>query len=144
MEISGGVGEVKIRMLLRDFDTARLADHAARAPPRGRRDRESFPQARIDFDIKRSYLNMADGLRGSRARSSMPIRPSPGWAAPPANDRPRRHRRLAADGTRPAHAQYFQRAHSIHSPKEWASLDEMMISVQWIIAIAETWAAESG
>ena len=34
-------------------------------------------------------------------------------------------------------------AHSIHSPKEWASLDEMMLSVQWVVAIAETWAEEA-
>ena len=62
MEISGGVGEVKIRMLLRDFDTARLADHAAVLRRAADATVKDFPHARIDFDIKRSYLNMADGL----------------------------------------------------------------------------------
>ena len=62
MEVVGGVAEVKIRLLLRDFDTARLAEHADVLRRAAAETEKNFPQARIDFDIKRSYLNMADGL----------------------------------------------------------------------------------
>ncbi len=62
MEISGGVGEVKIRLLLRDFDTAQLAAHADVLRRAAEATEKSFPQVRVGIDIKRSYLNMADGL----------------------------------------------------------------------------------
>ena len=44
MEISGGVGEVKIRMLLRDFDTAQLAGHAEVLRRAAEATQKSFPQ----------------------------------------------------------------------------------------------------
>jgi tripeptide aminopeptidase len=144
MEISGGVTEVKIRMLLRDFDTGKLADHAAvlrRAADAAVKD---YPQARIDFDIKRSYLNMADGL-GKEPRAVE-------YAEKALTRLGRTARRTivrgGTDGSRLTELglptpNISSGAHSIHSPKEWASLDEMLSSVQWVVSIAETWAAES-
>ena len=32
-------------------------------------------------------------------------------------------------------------AHTPHSPLEWACLEEMAESVQWLIALSETWAS---
>ena len=33
-------------------------------------------------------------------------------------------------------------AYAAHSPLEWACLDEMAQAVQWLVALAETWAEE--
>jgi tripeptide aminopeptidase len=144
MEISGGVAEVKIRMLLRDFDTARLADHAAvlrRAADAAIKD---FPHARIDFEIKRSYLNMADGL-GQEPRA---VEYAEKALARLGRTARRTIVRGGTDGSRLTELglptpNISSGAHSIHSPKEWASLDEMLLSVEWVVSIAETWAAEN-
>jgi tripeptide aminopeptidase len=33
--------------------------------------------------------------------------------------------------------------HNPHSPLEWACLDEMVGSVEWLVALAEVWAEEA-
>jgi tripeptide aminopeptidase len=144
MEISGGVTEVKIRMLLRDFDTARLEDHAAVLRRAADEAIRGFPNARIDFEIKRSYLNMADGL----AKEPRAVEYAEKALARLGRTARRTIVRGGTDGSRLTELglptpNISSGAHSIHSPKEWASLDEMLLSVQWVVAIAETWAAEA-
>ena len=142
LEISGGVGEVKIRFLLRDFETARLEDHARVLRQAADATLREFPEARIDMAITRTYLNMADGLvREPRAVS---------YAEKALARLGRTARKTivrgGTDGSRLTELglptpNLSSGAHSIHSPKEWASLEEMMLSVQWLVALAETWAA---
>ncbi len=144
MEINGGVGEVKIRMLLRDFDTARLADHAGVLRRAADATVKDFPNARIDFDIGRSYLNLADGL----AREPRAVEYAEKALARLGRTARRTIVRGGTDGSRLTELglptpNISSGAHSIHSPKEWASLDEMVSSVEWVVAIAETWAAET-
>ncbi len=143
MEIRGGVGEVKIRFLLRDFQTPRLEDHAQVLRQAADATLAEFPGAGFDMAITRSYLNMADGLvREPRAV----------FYAEKALQRLGRTAkktivRGGTDGSRLTELglptpNLSSGAHSIHSPTEWASLDEMACSVQWVVALAETWAAE--
>jgi tripeptide aminopeptidase len=143
LEISGGVGEVKIRFLLRDFETARLEGHAQVLRQAADATLEEFPEAAFDMGITRTYLNMAEGLvREPRAVS---------YAEKALTRLGRTARKTivrgGTDGSRLSELglptpNLSSGAHSIHSPKEWASLEEMMLSVQWLIALAETWAAE--
>jgi tripeptide aminopeptidase len=144
MEISGGVAELKIHMLLRDFDTSKLADHAAVLRRAADETLKHFPKARIEFDIRRSYLNMADGL-GKEPRAV-------DYAEKALTRLGRTAKKTivrgGTDGSRLTELglptpNISSGAHSIHSPKEWASLDEMVSSVQWVVSIAETWARES-
>ena len=143
LEISGGVGEVKIRFLLRDFETARLEEHAQVLRQAADAALQEFPEASIDMGITRTYLNMADGLvREPRAVS---------YAEKALARLGRTARKTivrgGTDGSRLTELglptpNLSSGAHSIHSPKEWASLEEMVLSVQWLVALAETWAAE--
>ena len=101
------------------------------------------PQARFDMAITRTYLNMADGLvREPRAVS---------YAEKALARLGRTARKTivrgGTDGSRLTELglptpNLSSGAHSIHSPKEWASLEEMTLAVQWLVALAETWAAE--
>ncbi len=34
--------------------------------------------------------------------------------------------------------------HNPHSPLEWACLDEMVESVEWLVSLAEVWAEDKG
>jgi tripeptide aminopeptidase len=143
LEISGGVGEVKIRLLLRDFETARLADHAAMLRQAADATLKDFPQASIDIQTKRSYLNMADGL----VREPRAVDYAEKALASLGRTARRTIVRGGTDGSRLTELglpspNLSSGAHSIHSPKEWASLDEMLLSVQWVVAIAKTWGEE--
>jgi tripeptide aminopeptidase len=141
LEISGGVGAVKIRFLLRDFETTRLADHAQVLQQAVDAVCREFPQAQISTEITRTYLNMAEGLvREPRAVS---------YAVEALEQLGRTARKTivrgGTDGSRLTELglptpNLSSGAHSIHSPKEWASLEEMVSSAEWLVAIAETWA----
>ena len=141
LEISGGVGEVKIRFLLRDFETSRLTDHAQLLSQAAAATLQEFPSARIDTEITRSYLNMADGL----VREPRAVRYAEKALARLGRTARKTIVRGGTDGSRLTELglptpNLSSGAHSIHSPKEWASLHEMMFTVQWLVALAETWA----
>src|SRR5207244_9337969 len=60
--IEGGVAEVTLRILLRDFDTPRLAERAELLRQVARLLTLEYPQASIDMQVTKQYRNMADGL----------------------------------------------------------------------------------
>jgi tripeptide aminopeptidase len=139
--IEGGVAEVVIRVLLRDFDTPKLQDHARRLQEITSEVEELFPGATLEVRITPQYRNMADGLKKE----------------------PR-----AVEFARQAHAQLGREAqltiirggtdgsmltakglpspnlssgqHTPHSPLEWACLDEMVQAAEVVIQLAQIWA----
>src|SRR4029079_1671528 len=60
--IEGGVGEVKVRCLLRDFDTPKLNDHAAVLRDAARQIEREYPEAKVKVDVTQQYRNMRDGI----------------------------------------------------------------------------------
>ena len=61
--IEGGVAEVTLRILLRDFDTPQLAEQAELLRAVARTDRgRSIRRRAIDVQVTPQYRNMADGL----------------------------------------------------------------------------------
>jgi tripeptide aminopeptidase len=143
MDIRGGVGEVKIRLLLRDFETARLGDLAQMLRQAADATLQEFPEARFEMGVTRTYLNMADGL----VREPRAVAYAEKALARLGRIARKTIVRGGTDGSRLTELglptpNLSSGAHSIHSPKEWASLEEMMLSVQWLVALAETWAAE--
>src|SRR5581483_10138587 len=60
--IEGGVGETKIRFLLRDFDTAQLAVQAEILREIGRQVEREYPEARVAVETRKQYRNMRDGI----------------------------------------------------------------------------------
>jgi tripeptide aminopeptidase len=142
-DISGGVGEVKLKILLRDFDAAKLDELADRLRQTAAAVMQDFPRAKIDVAIERQYRNMAEGL----ARE--------GRAAGYAEEALKRLGRTAkrtivrggTDGSRltelglPA-PNLSCGGHNPHSPLEWACLEEMVESVEWLVSLAEVWGKE--
>ena len=61
-DIAGGVGEMKLKILLRDFDAAKLEGLADRVRQAAEATSQEFPAAKIDVTIERQYRNMAEGL----------------------------------------------------------------------------------
>ncbi|NQU21274.1 MAG: peptidase T, partial [Candidatus Nealsonbacteria bacterium] len=143
-EMSGGVAEVKLRVLLRDFDSAKLADHAKLLRDAATATMARFPEAKIDVDIKRQYRNMAEGLVQEPRATAY------------AEQAVRRLGRTAkltivrggTDGSRLTEMglptpNLATGQHNPHSPLEWACLDEMVQAVESLVALAEVWAEDS-
>ena len=138
--ISGGVGEVKLQILLARFPdgkTSRPRRDAARAAEAVVKE---FPQAKIDIQITPQYRNMAEGL---------PREPRAVAYAQRAMERLNRRGKLTSvrggtDGSRLTELglptpNLSCGGHVAHSPLEWACLDEMVESVEWLVAISQVW-----
>ncbi len=143
-ELRGGVAEARLELLLRDFDTATLARWADLLRQTAAATQAAFPQAKFELTITKQYRNMSEGLaRDPRAVAY----------AQRALERIGRKASLASvrggtDGSRLTEMglptpNLATGEHSPHSPLEWTCLEELIATVQWVIALVETW-ADSG
>lgn len=142
-EIQGGVGEARIRVLLRDFDSAELARLADRLREAAAATTAEFPQAKIEVAVTRQYRNLAEGL----AREPRAV----GYAQRALERLGRSAKSTAVrggtDGSRLTEMglptpNLATGQHNPHSPLEWACLEEMALAAQWIVSLAEVWATE--
>ncbi len=142
-EVSGGVAEVRLRVLLRDFDTAQLNEHAQILREAAEQTMTAFPGIRIDIETVRQYRNMADGL----ARHPRVV----GYARL-ALERLGRQPRLTivrggTDGARLTELglptpNLSCGEHNPHSPLEWACLEEIEAAAEMLVSLAEVWAEQ--
>jgi tripeptide aminopeptidase len=143
--IEGGVGEVALRILLRDFDTARLKLHADLLRDVVRVLQAEHPRARIEVDVTAQYRNMADGLaREPRALTFAEE------AMRRAGLQPRRTIvRGGTDGSRLPELglptpNLSTGEHNLHSPLEWTCLEEMATAVKVLVELAQIWGNATG
>jgi tripeptide aminopeptidase len=139
--IEGGVPEVTLRILLRDFDTARLTDKAELLRSIARVIEAEYPVARIDVKVTTQYRNMAEGLdREPRALRNADE------AMRRAGLEPKRCIvRGGTDGSRLTELglptpNLSTGEHNIHSPLEWTSVDEMATAIRVLTELVQVWA----
>jgi tripeptide aminopeptidase len=138
--IEGGVAEVTLRILLRDFDTARLADRADLLRTVARTVKAEYPEARIDVQVTPQYRNMADGLGkepraltfAEEAMRRVGLEPK------------RTIVRGGTDGSRLTELglptpNLSCGEHNLHSPLEWTCLEEMVTAVRVLVELAQVW-----
>jgi tripeptide aminopeptidase len=141
--IEGGVGGVKLRILLRDFETAKLAERAELVRAAARLAGAEFPQANVDVAVTPQYRNMAEGL----AREPRALRFAD-EAMKRAGLVPKRCIvRGGTDGSRLTEMglptpNLSCGEHEIHSPLEWTCLEEMQSAVRVLVELAKLWGAE--
>jgi tripeptide aminopeptidase len=143
-QIQGGVAEVQLRILLRDFQTAELARHADRLRAAAQATMAWSPGVTIDVAVQRQYRNMAEGL----AREPRAV-----TYAQKALERLGRQPKLTivrggTDGSRLTELglptpNLSTGEHTPHSSLEWASLDEMVQAAEWLVALAEVWGQQA-
>lgn len=140
-EVEGGVAEVKIGLLLRDFDTAQLEVQAGVLRQIGRLLEVEYPGARVDVTVRKQYRNMADGIAREPRAMSYALE-----AMKRAGLEPRvLSIRGGTDG-----AQLTEKGlptpnlstgeHNPHSPLEWTCLEEMEAATRVLIELAQVWA----
>ena len=140
-DISGGVDEVSLRILLRDFQAEELERMAGILREAIGITKAQFPETQIEISIRRQYRNMADGLaKEPRAvayaeRALTQLGRSPKLTIV----------RGGTDGSRLTELglptpNLSSGQHSPHSRLEWACLDEMVLAARWLVELCKVWA----
>ena len=138
--IEGGVDEVRIRVLLRDFDTAMLREHDRVLREAAEATAGEFSGVTIDVETSAQYRNMADGLRREPRAVGYAQE-----AMKQAGIEPRLTIiRGGTDGSRFTELglptpNLSTGQHNPHSPLEWACLDEMAQAVDVLLALIHVW-----
>jgi len=143
-QLEGGVALATMRIILRDFDAARLAELAARLHTVARESEKEFPGASIDVVVTPQYRNMAEGL----SREPRAVR-----FAQRALERVGRQPRLTiirggTDGSRFTELglptpNLSTGEHNPHSPLEWTCLGEMAGAVRMLVELVQVWADDA-
>ena len=139
--IEGGVAEVKIKVLLRDFDTGGLAEKAELIRAAANEVSVEFPGSIIEVQVTKQYRNLSEGLaREPRAVAY----------AQEAFRRLGREAKLTIIRGGTDGSQLTERGlptpnlstgeHNPHSPLEWTCLEEMVQAVEVLVELVQVWA----
>jgi len=143
MTIEGGVAEVKIHFILRDFETGQLAVEADILREIGRQIEREYPESAVLVETRKQYRNMKDGIaKEPRAIEYAAI------ATRRAGLEPKfKSIRGGTDG-----AQLTEKGlptpnlstgeHNPHSPLEWTCLEEIESAVKVILELVQVWAGK--
>jgi tripeptide aminopeptidase len=140
-QMHGGVAEVTVKLILRDFETARLEDHADLLRQTAAQVQAAFPGVHVDVGVTRQYRNMRDGLTQDTRAVSF---------AQQAHDRLGRASKLTIIRGGTDGALLTEKGlptpnlstgqHNPHSRPEWACLDEMLQSAEVLVELVQVWA----
>lgn len=144
-ELRAGVGGAELTLLLRDFDDEALEGHAELLRRTAHEIVSDEPPASVDVEIREQYRNM---------RHWLAARPEIVAAAEAA---------LRAEGIEPIREpirggtdgsilterglptpNLFTGGHEFHSPREWASLNDMAAAAATVVRLAGVWARGGG
>ena len=138
--LSGGVAEVTIHVILRDFETAQLAQQQQLLHSLSEQLGQENPEVTIDVSVIPQYRNMAAGLsREPRAVAYAQL----------AHERLGRVAQLTTVRGGTDGSQLTEKGlptpnlssgqHNPHSPLEWACLDEMVQAAEVLQELAQVW-----
>jgi tripeptide aminopeptidase len=141
--IDGSVAKVTLRVLLRDFVTAKLREYEKLLRSTASKVMSDRPGIQIEIEIIEQYRNMADGLPKDPRAVEFAI------AAHEALGRTAKTTiiRGGTDGSRLTEKglptpNLSSGQHNIHSPLEWACLDEMVAATEVGVEIVKRWGKE--
>jgi tripeptide aminopeptidase len=143
VQISGGVEETVIRFILRDFTTARLANHAKEIQHTLDNTLSKFPGATGEVVIKEQYRNMKEILDQHPtvvSKAEEAIRRAGLKVL-------KRSIRGGTDGSRLSFMglpcpNIFAGEHAFHSKQEWVSVQDMEKATEVLVQLAKIWAEE--
>lgn len=139
----GGVAKAEVRILLRDFETAKLAEYARLLEGIAVGLRPKYPRAAIDIRVVEQYRNMRDGLASEPRALAKALEATRAAGLEPRQTIIRGGTdgsRLTALGLPTPNLSTGE--HNPHSPLEWTSLEEMQHAVDVLVALAQSWAHE--
>ncbi len=141
--IEGGVPETKIRVLLRSFVTAELAEQAKVLHAIADTLRAEHPGARINIEIKEQYRNMIEYLTKDPRAVKLAEQAIRNAGLTPKF----KSIRGGTDGSRLSEKglptpNLSVGMHNFHSPLEFAVLEQMESAVKILVELAQLWGKE--
>ena len=142
-QLEGGVAEASVRILLRDFETARLAELARLLESIAQGLRSRHPRARIEVKTRAQYRNMRDGLEKEPRAVPKAVAAMRACGLEPKLT----IIRGGTDGSRLTELglptpNLSTGEHNPHSPLEWTCLEEMQQAADVLVALAREWGRE--
>lgn len=139
--IDGGVAEVKVGLLLRDFVTGKLSEQAELLRMVAKTIEAEFPGAKVDISVAKQYRNMADGIAKEPRAMAYAIEAMKRNGIEPKV----LSIRGGTDGSQLTEKglptpNLSTGEHNPHSPLEWTCLEEMQKCVKTLIELAAVWA----
>jgi len=141
--IEGGVGETRIRILLRSFVTNELEDQAKILSGIAAELEARHPRARIDVNVKAQYRNMIEALAKEPRAVALAAEAVRAAGLEPVCE----SIRGGTDGSRLSEMglptpNLGVGMHNYHSPLEYACLEEMERTVEVLVQLARLWSKE--
>ena len=141
--IEGGVANVSLKILLRDFETTRLGDYATLLQNLAASVQQENPGITVEVAVRQQYRNMADGLASEPRAVTLAVKAHENLG----RSAEQTIIRGGTDGSRLTELglptpNLSSGQHNIHSPLEWACLDEMLAACEVGVEIVKLWAAE--
>lgn len=142
--LEGGVARAQAKIILRDFETEKLAEYAALLESIAAELRPEYPQATIDVAIRKQYRNMRDGLEREPRAVAKAVEAIQAAGMAPKLDiiRGGTDGSLMTEQGLPC-PNLSCGQHNPHSPLEWASLHEMEKAVEVLVQLAIGWGRET-
>ena len=138
--IAGGVDEVKLRVLLRSFDSSELPHQAEILHNVAASILAEHPKAKINIDVKKQYRNMVEALQREPRAVSLAAEAVRRVGLEPKFE----SIRGGTDGSRLSEMglptpNLSTGMHNFHSPMEYACLEEMETAVKVLLELAGLW-----
>ena len=140
-ELKASVEQAVAKILLRDFDTSKLADYAELLRKTGKEVERVVPGCRVGIEVAPQYRNLGDGLKHdpravafaeeAHRRLEKPFRLNAIRGGTDGSQ-------LTALGLPTPNLSSGQ--HNPHSPREFACLDEMLEACDVVLELLKVWA----
>lgn len=139
--LEGGVAKTTLKVLLRDFDSPKLAEYADLLEKLANEVETECAPCQVRVEVKKQYRNMADGLVNEPRAVEFAVEAHKRLGREPNQS----IIRGGTDGSRLTELglptpNLSSGQHNIHSPLEWACLDEMVAAGEVGIEILKIWA----
>ena len=139
--ISGGVPVAVAQILLRDFDTPKLAEYAEMLRGIARDIIKDHPESKIEVAIANQYRNMRDGMTKEPRAVPLALEAVRRAGLTPEEKSIRGGTdgaQLTAKGLPTPNLSTGE--HNFHSPLEWVCVEEMQDNVRVVIELLKLWA----
>ena len=138
--LEGQVDKVVLKILLRDFDSPRLKEHADLLQSTAKEVSAMYPGCRIDVDVRKQYRNLGEGLAQEPRAVDFAKRAFERLGRPVSTN----IIRGGTDGSRFTEMglptpNLSSGQHNIHSPLEFVCLDEMVQAVEVLVELVQVW-----
>lgn len=144
-QIEGSVAEASVRIIVRDFETPKLAEYEDLLRQLATDLQAEYPRAKITVATRAQYRNMRDGLvKEPRAMSKALEALQAAGFAPEVGVI-----RGGTDGSRLTELglptpNLSTGEHNPHSPLEWTCVEEMEDCARVLVELAKAWGSERG